>query len=610
MRAVQGARANVASLPAPVGGWNARDSLANMEPTDAVKLENIFPTVSSCVLRGGSTALCKVTGVVRTLMNYSGGATERLFAITTSGTYRVDTGTAVAQTMPTTFTETSCEYTNISTTGGSFMFIVNGVQTPVVYNGTDWKNPGTGFAPAITFAATAPAGITTSKFSNITLFKNRLWFIEKNTLRAWYLPTLSIGGQAEYIDLSSIAKFGGHLVDLDTWTVDAGYGVDDNLAFVTSNGEVIVYRGTDPASAATWALAGVWKLGSPIGTKAMLKYGGDLLILTYDGLMPMAQSLQSSRLDPRVALSNKIQGAIAAATTKYGNHTSTGWQIYYSAKNNAVWINVPVQDDLQEQYVMNTITTSWCRFTGWGAYCWETFNDNPYFGGNGFVAQAWTDTYADLTPAEVIYLTTNCVINYYENPPEPVLYFNTNPNVVNGELVTGDLIAPNTYVVSTAYNSDIGVWEVTITNPPITTAYVETIVNFWHDGYGQKSIISQSEQAYNYFEQRGVKKYFTRARPTIFTDGVPAIALGVNIDFEEKSNTATIGSSPAVGSGIWDSSKWDQSVFSGGFTVNNNWQGITGIGYCASLVMKTESINTQIEWPSTDIVFQSGWAGI
>ena len=69
--------------------------------------------------------------------------------------------------------------------------------------------------------------------------------------------TGSVGGAAQVLDLSSIAKYGGHLVDLDTWTIDAGYGVDDNLVFITSNGEVIVYRGTDPSSAATWALAGV-----------------------------------------------------------------------------------------------------------------------------------------------------------------------------------------------------------------------------------------------------------------------------------------------------------------------------------------------------------------
>lgn len=517
MPAVQGSTAQVASIPAPVGGWNARDSLANMDPADAVQLDNYFPTVSSCVLRGGYSQYATVSGVVKTLMSYSGGNTEKLFAVTTSGVYRVDQGGAgVAQTLPASLTEAWIEYTNISTVGGNFLMAVNGVQTPVLYDGTSWTNP------SITFGATAPVGMAANKFNNITLFKNRLWFIEKNTLRAWYLPTGSIGGQAEYIDLSAVAKFGGHLVDFDTWTVDAGYGVDDNLAFITNNGEVIIYRGTDPSSAATWSLTGVWKLGSPIGTRAMLKYAGDLLILTYDGLMPMAQSLQSSRLDPRVALSNKIQGAIAKATTTYGSHTATGWQIYYSAKNNALWINVPVQDDLQEQYVMNTITTSWCRFTGWGAYCWETYQDDAYFGGNGFVGKAWNDDYAD-----------------------------------NGNNIVGTAL-----------------------------------------------------QAYNYFDTRGVKKYFTRARPTLFTDGSPSIGLAMNIDFDINAAAASVSFSGASGGARWDLDVWDGSNWAGGLFVQNNWQGITGIGYCGSLVFKSSSSGTQIQWPSTDIVFQIGWAGI
>ena len=172
---------------------------------------------------------------------------------------------------------------------------------------------------------------------------------------------------------------------------------------------------------------------------------------------------------------------------------------------------------------MNTITTSWCRFTGWGAYCWETYNDDPYFGGNGFVAQAWTDTYKDGT------------------------------------------------------------------STPITATAL---------------------QAYNYFDSRGVKKYFTRARPTIITDGNPSIGLEMNVDFEISTDVASVLSGPAPNYGIWDTSKWDAGIWGGGRQVLNNWQGITGIGYCGSLVFKSSSKETQIEWPSTDIVFQSGWAGI
>lgn len=515
---VQRAAANVASLPAPIGGWNARDSLANMEPTDAVNLENMFPTVSNVVLRGGYTKFATgLGGQVQTLMAYSAGNSQKLYAIaaTTNAVYDVTAGGAVGAAKVTGLSNAIWEYINVTTAGGNYLYAVNGVDKPILFDGTTWVRVDGTSTPAIT-------GVTTTTLSNITLFKNRVWFIEKNTLRAWYLPTSSVGGAAQVLDLSSIAKYGGHLVDLDTWTIDAGYGVDDNLVFITSTGEVIVYRGTDPSSAATWALAGVWKLGSPIGGRAMLKWAGDLLVLTYDGLLPLAQSLQSSRLDPRVALSNKIQGAIAAATSAYGgNHAAVGWQILYSAKNNAVWINVPVADNQQEQYVMNTITTSWCRFTGWGAFCWEIYQDEPYFGGDGFVGHAWDDNYQDNTA-------------------------NISTNVL---------------------------------------------------------------QAFNYFDSRGVKKYFTRARPSIFTNGQPQIFVGMNVDFEVANNTAALsysGSTP----GLWDSGTWDYSTWGANLAITNNWQGITGIGYCGALQFNSASSGLQIEWASTDVVFQTGWAGV
>ena len=78
---VQGTAARVASIPAPVGGWNARDSIANMEPMDAVQLTNFFPSVSNIVLRGGFVNwVTGISGQVQTLVNYSTGVANKLFA--------------------------------------------------------------------------------------------------------------------------------------------------------------------------------------------------------------------------------------------------------------------------------------------------------------------------------------------------------------------------------------------------------------------------------------------------------------------------------------------------------------------------------------------------
>src|ERR1700722_16754692 len=81
----QGMVGECQSLPAPIGGWNARDALANMDPADAVILQNFFPTVSNVVLRGGSTPYATgMTGQIGTLLNYNSGSTEKFFAIDSS----------------------------------------------------------------------------------------------------------------------------------------------------------------------------------------------------------------------------------------------------------------------------------------------------------------------------------------------------------------------------------------------------------------------------------------------------------------------------------------------------------------------------------------------
>jgi len=109
--------------------------------------------------------------------------------------------------------------------------------------------------------------------------------------------------------------------------------------------------------------------------------------------VPMSGSLQSSRLDPRVSITNKIQYAMSAAISTYG--ANFGWSLLYYPKENQLLLNVPIAVGSQQQYVMNNITKSWCNFTGWAANCWELHKDNPYYGGNGFVGLAWNTTKDD-----------------------------------------------------------------------------------------------------------------------------------------------------------------------------------------------------------------------
>jgi hypothetical protein len=375
-----------ASLPAPVGGWNARDSVADMEPTDARFLQNWFPSTSDVMIRNGfSLWATGMTGQVETIAHYAAGATDKLFAWVGTNVYDVTATGAVGAAVVTALTNARWQFTNVSTAGGNFFMAVNGTDKLLLYDGTTWEKVDAVSAHAIT-------GVLTTSLINIFLFKHRVWFIEKGTLNAWYLPTDSIAGAATKFSFAGVALQGGYLVAMGAWTIDAGYGVDDMLAFVTNKGEVIVYKGTDPASATTWALVGIWQVGAPIGNRCFFKYAGDLLLICQDGLLPMASALQSSRLNPKVALTDKIQFATSNAISLYGGNF--GWSILYYPKNNMLFLNVPIGTGLQQQFVMNTITKSWCNFVGWNANCWELFQDEPYFGANGVVCKAW-NTLAD-----------------------------------------------------------------------------------------------------------------------------------------------------------------------------------------------------------------------
>lgn len=380
----RGQKSQTRSIPAPIGGWNARDPLATMPETDAVQLDNWFPTTGTVVNRLGSEDWA--TGLpaqVNSLMAY-GGATQKLFAASGTEIYDVTSQGAVGAAVVTGLTSSKFKYTNISTAGGKYLYCVNGADSPRMYDGTNWTTITGASTPAIT-------GVTTSTLCDVVVWKNRLFFTEVDSLSVWYLPVNSIGGAASEIDFGPLFKLGGEIVTVATWTIDGGYGMDDHLVIITDKGEVAVYRGTDPSSAADFALIGVYRIGAPIGTRPCVKMGGDLLIITLDGVFPLSKALQSDRVDSKAAITDKISGAMSDAASAY--QFIYGWQATLFPKGDMLLINVPYSAGTRVyQYVMNTTTGAWCRFTGWNANAFELLSDDLYFATNTKVCKAWTGT--------------------------------------------------------------------------------------------------------------------------------------------------------------------------------------------------------------------------
>lgn len=365
------------TVPAPTGGINASDAYTNMKPTDAINLVNVFPEANYVdVRRGYAVQATGLISAVQTLLVWNGSTgADKLFGAAGSVIYDATT-TGPATSAVTGLTNAKWQWTNIKTAGGQYLVCCNGADSVRNYDGTTWTTP------AITVA-------TSSTLVNVCQFKERLWFAQINSLDLWYLPTQAIAGAAVSYPMGSVFRRGGYVVGLGSFSRDAGLGPDDFFAIATSNGEVAVYQGTDPSSATTWALVGMFDIGKPIGRRSMARLNGDLAIITQDGIISMQAALQFDRsAGQRAAITAKIQTLFGQFSRNY--YTNFGWQPCVFPKARYLIVNVPaVADSSQTQLVMNTVTGAWCQFNNMNAGCWATANDLLYFGGNsGIVYQA------------------------------------------------------------------------------------------------------------------------------------------------------------------------------------------------------------------------------
>lgn len=386
--------AEVVTIPAPIGGWNARDALALMPQTDAETMVNWFPEATYVQTRPGSdTWFNNFSGQVESILSYTGSVLQ-LFVVADGRIHNATvSGSASASLlMLSGLANSRFQYTNFATPGGTFMPIVNGSGTPYLFNGTNFS------AMNITLSASLSAGVKNS-FVDVYGFAQRLFFIPNTGRDFYYMDQVeAIAGSATRYPLGSLLNLGGNILTVASWTRDGGDGMDDYAVFITDQGEVAVYTGTDPSSTTNWALQGIYRIPKPLGRRCYQKMGGDLIINTEGGAYPM--SIVLSGMQPQSLVTDKIYPVIADSVRSY--RSNYGWQLKYWPLGHWLILNVPVKEgSKQEQYVMNTNTGAWCRFTGLTANCWEIFDNKLFFGANGKLVQADTGSNDDGTNIDI-----------------------------------------------------------------------------------------------------------------------------------------------------------------------------------------------------------------
>jgi hypothetical protein len=357
-----------------------------MSPTDAIILDNFFPSPTQVSLRKGRTN--HSTGLpswVETLMGYSNlSTTEKLFAISGTAVYDVTATGAVGAAVVTGLTNARWEYTNIAPPGGASLYAMNAVDKPLYYDGTSWVKVDAASTPAIT-------GVTTTTLRNPVVWKSRLWAVENNTNNAWYLPVQSIGGAATKFDLSAQFRKGGSLQVIMTFSVSSATSFDDYIGFLSSEGELAVYQGTDPSVAADIAIVGVYSLGKPIGRRCWFKYGADAIIICSDGFVSVTSLISVGIQQPKNAISYKILQLVNNDVQAYSQNY--GWEGIVHPLGNKIIMNIPENTNSRmHQYVQNTIHGAWCSYgiisSPWNAVTFCVLGDKLYYGGNTIVAQA------------------------------------------------------------------------------------------------------------------------------------------------------------------------------------------------------------------------------
>ena len=365
----------VVTKPAPIGGLNARDALSAMPEGDAVQLVNWVPDAYGVRTRKGFRAWAEGLGApVRSLISWFGPSTTysaaflsnptampgKLFAATDAGIYDVTTRGAaptLAQALSNTANAGWLSTAMLTNTAGAFLLVASEVDGYYHYNGTTWVKPiqGSGVGEV--------HHVNPALFQHVLVWKRRAWFVEKSSTRAWYLPTDSITGNATSIDFGPLMTNGGHLSYLAKWTIDAGEGIDDFLVAVGSNGDVMVYKGTDPSSVTTFSLVGTWFVGQiPVGRRAVCQYGGDLIIVSAEGVFPMsyvtrggAALLQASSKE----YTSKIRARIGPVLRS--TFTSRGWDLVLHPSERLLMLNVPDTKGYRNaQFAMNTTLNEWC----------------------------------------------------------------------------------------------------------------------------------------------------------------------------------------------------------------------------------------------------------
>ena len=482
-------------FPSPTKGLDAARPLVAQDPLTAGRLINWWCRRWGPELRGGYERwTTNLGGGVRSIMPYrtppgsAGTFVQKLFAACDDGDiYDITAQTgegatpSAAQVIGGQVNPGRFSYTNVTIAGTTYLAMVG-------VGGGYWTYDHAGGWVNRTANVT---GVNAATFDHIMVWKNRIWFIQNDTTIAWYLPVDSIQGAANQFNFGPLFAHGGALAAMSSWTMDAGDGIDDRLVIVSTEGDVLVYAGTDPTSATTFGMIGRWMVGTvPEGRRFITNDGGDLALVTEQGIEYMSRLIKGNGLlesggvqDSPAYRFNDVIGRAVKET-----RGDEFWTILYHPGEEALIIGTPAattNDSLQ--FAWSSLSNAWSTFSGMPMRAMDVFEGELYFGDDdGKVYQAFTadtdDLLSDGTVGQTI--VGDIQTAYVTDPKNPM-------SLKRPTLICPMFQAPAPPAIQAQVNTE---WS--NVNAAGSPAFSTTGGSLWNSSLWNTALWNNAEQAY------------------------------------------------------------------------------------------------------------------
>lgn len=375
---------SVFQLQPPVKGLNFRTPAISLDPQEALVLDNVLAQPNCGELRSGyEDHVTNIPGSVVTLAPFVGNKFEdnRVFAFNDQGhVYDATFSTSSPVSIQTTDqVDGNWDYTNSQGVDQNYLILVS---------------PAGGYWTYSTVGGLVKREITGDgagkRFEAVFNWKDRVWLIEENSTKAYYLDIGAVQGPAHAYDFGPVMNQGGFLSYGSNWTFNAGYDIDDYLVLVTTSGEVLVYKGYDPTDAQTFQLQGVWYVGrTPAGNKAFTTFGGELFVMSALGVVPVSKLVNGGVANDYQVTSAKIQPQLNKVFQVYKDNF--GWELETFYNRSFLMVKTPVTSDGSYSFwVMNVQTGAWSTISMMPMNCTSQVVDDIYFGtADGKVCRAF-----------------------------------------------------------------------------------------------------------------------------------------------------------------------------------------------------------------------------